>query len=477
MATTREFCKTSSCSLTLHILVYFLLTFSLLPSGTARRDQKRAQKRDQIIGLPGQPIGKVDFNQYSGYVNVDKKAGRALFYWLIESPVKSGHPKPLVLWLNGGPGCSSVAYGASEEIGPFRVQSNGKTLTLNPYAWNKEANLLFLESPAGVGFSYSNTSTDLQGVGDRRTARDAYVFLTRWFKKFPQYKHRPFYIAGESYAGHYIPELSQLITRFNKGILNPIINFKGFLLGNPLIDDYYDNLGSFEYWYNHGLISEATYMALNTSCLNQSFLFPKGKCNQALFKAYWEFGDINPYDIYGPVCADLGTFRHFFNKPLPYTFRGNDECVVTYTKMYMNRPDVQKALHANVSGSIPYPWRTCSDVVRGSWSDSPRSMLPIFKELIRAGIQIWVFSGDTDAVLPLTSTRYSIGALKLKTTTEWYPWYHNQKVGGWTQIYEGLTYVTVRGAGHEVPLSRPRLALRLFQQFLRNQPMPQITES
>ncbi|KMT17670.1 hypothetical protein BVRB_2g036160 [Beta vulgaris subsp. vulgaris] len=102
-------------------------------------------------------------------------------------------------------------------------------------------------------------------------------------------------------------------------------------------------------------------------------------------------------------------------------------------------------------------------------------MLPIFKELITAGVQIWVFSGDTDAILPLTSTRYSINALKLGTTTEWYPWYDDEKVGGWSQVYKGLTYVTVRGAGHEVPLTRPRLALLLFQHFLRNQPMPQIT--
>ncbi|EYU39589.1 hypothetical protein MIMGU_mgv1a0101822mg, partial [Erythranthe guttata] len=132
---------------------------------------------------------------------------------------------------------------------------------------------------------------------------------------------------------------------------------------------------------------------------------------------------------------------------------------------------VQKALHANVTG-IPYPWVTCSDVIRGSWTDSPRSMLPIIKQLIDAGLRIWVFSGDTDAVLPLTATRYSIKALNLKANTSWYAWYDKQKVGGWSQVYEGLTYVTVRGAGHEVPLTRPKLALTLFRHFLADQIMP-----
>lgn len=95
------------------------------------------QEKDRITYLPGQPQN-VGFSQYSGYVTVNQQAGRALFYWLTEAP-KDREPdsRPLVLWLNGGPGCSSVAYGAAEEIGPFRIHSDGKTLYLNPYSWNK----------------------------------------------------------------------------------------------------------------------------------------------------------------------------------------------------------------------------------------------------------------------------------------------------------------------------------------------------
>jgi len=93
------------------------------------------QYTDRVWYLPGQPEN-VNFAHYSGYVTVNKSAGRALFYWLTESPTKP-ESKPLVLWLNGGPGCSSIAYGAAEEIGPFHIQSDGKTLYLNPYSWNK----------------------------------------------------------------------------------------------------------------------------------------------------------------------------------------------------------------------------------------------------------------------------------------------------------------------------------------------------
>jgi len=74
---------------------------------------------------------------YSGYVTVDAAAGRALFYWLMEASGVPADSAPLVLWLNGGPGCSSVGYGAMEELGAFRVNPDGATLSLNPYAWNK----------------------------------------------------------------------------------------------------------------------------------------------------------------------------------------------------------------------------------------------------------------------------------------------------------------------------------------------------
>lgn len=176
------------------LLIILLLTIS----SSCNASYVEEQLRDRISKLPGQP-SNVDFRQYSGYVTVNEVRGRALFYWLVESPsTRDPKSRPLVLWLNGGPGCSSVAYGAAEEIGPFRVGSDGKTLHPKLYAWNQcniffskslaplfallftipipicslclsVANLLFLESPAGVGFSYSNTTSDLYTTGDQRT--------------------------------------------------------------------------------------------------------------------------------------------------------------------------------------------------------------------------------------------------------------------------------------------------------------------
>lgn len=89
-------------------------------------------------------------------------------------------------------------------------------------------------------------------------------------------------------------------------------------LGNPLIDDFHDNIGTFEFWWNHGLISDSIYKSLNESCPHDSFLFPKNQCFSALENAYRQLGEINPYDIYENPCNnnDLGTLTHNLNFPL-----------------------------------------------------------------------------------------------------------------------------------------------------------------
>ncbi|XP_020970217.1 serine carboxypeptidase-like 31 [Arachis ipaensis] len=129
-------------------------------------DNNNNNNGDVVRGLPGQPA--VDFEHYAGYVTINETNGRALFYWFFEA-ITNPDDKPLVLWLNGGPGCSSVGYGATQEIGPFLVDSDGQGLKFNNLSWNQEANILFLESPVGVGFSYSNTSSDYDQLGDQKT--------------------------------------------------------------------------------------------------------------------------------------------------------------------------------------------------------------------------------------------------------------------------------------------------------------------
>ncbi|PKA59508.1 Serine carboxypeptidase II-3 [Apostasia shenzhenica] len=410
---------------------------------------------DRIDALPGQPQG-VSFHQYSGYVTVDASAGRTLFYYFAEAP-QDPSTKALVLWLNGGPGCSSLGAGAMQELGPFRVNSDGKSLHANDYAWNNLANVIFLESPAGVGFSYSNTSSDYQKTGDTSTAADAHAFLINWLERFPQYKGRDFFITGESYAGHYIPELASLILKSNAASSNTVINLKGIAIGNAYVDGSTNEKATYDYYWTHALIGDETYKAIQSSCKFSAA--ETADCEEALNAARREAGNIDSYNIYAPLCQRSSSS----NKAIIYE---PDPCAGFYVNNYLNNAEVQKALHVKGTSSSPYPWSFCSDVL-GYWRDSPETTLPIIKQLIGSGLRVWLYSGDQDAVVPVTSTKDSIEKLGLSVATPWQAWYTNGEVGGYVVVYKGLTFATVRGAGHMVPSYQPERALTLFSNFLK----------
>lgn len=447
------------------------------PYNNKKNEENPLENNHLVINLPGQP--KVDFQHYAGYVTVNEKNGRALFYWFYEA--SSQHDdKPLVLWLNGGPGCSSVGYGATQEIGPFLVDTNGGGLKSNPFAWNKEANMLFLESPVGVGFSYTHTSSDFDNLGDEFTANDAYEFLQKWFLKFPTYRKRTFYIAGESYAGKYVPELAELIhDRNNDSSL--YIDLKGILMGNPETSDPDDWRGLVDYAWSHAVVSDETHKIIRETCdFNSDNTWSNPNCSQGVDEVLKQYKEIDIYSLYTSVCIanstknGLGSMEVMFkasSKMMPRIMGGYDPCLDDYARSYYNRPDVQKALHVS-DGHQLRNWSICNFTIFNNWADSKPSVLPIYKKLISAGLRIWVYSGDTDGRVPVLSTRYSLNALGLPITKPWRPWYHEKQVSGWYQEYKGVTFATFRGAGHAVPIFKPSSSLALFTYFLQAESLP-----
>ncbi|KAK9092424.1 hypothetical protein Syun_027335 [Stephania yunnanensis] len=464
-------------------LVTMIYAFSAVNSRSVKIINFDGYGDHLVTQLPGQPDDDVGFKHYAGYVTVDEKSGRALFYWFYEASSRHDE-KPLVLWLNGGPGCSSVGYGATQEIGPFIVDTSGHGLRSNPYSWNKEANILFLESPVGVGFSYSNTSTDYDNLGDTFTANDAYTFLQNWFIKFPTYRKRTFYIAGESYGGKYVPELAELIHDKNKDP-SQYINLKGFLVGNPETSDADDLRGWVDYAWSHAIVSDETHKVISRYCdFYGTDTWSDENCSNAVDEIYKQYNHIDIYSIYTPVCLSNYTSKgtsftkktmQVLFKPLlkmmPRVLGGYDPCLDDYAKTFYNRADVQKALHVS-DGHHLRSWSICNDTIFHGWTESLPSVLPIYKKLIDANLRIWVYSGDTDGRVPVLSTRYSIAALALPITESWRPWYHQKQVGGWVQQYKGLTFATFRGAGHAVPCFKPSESLALFSSFLSGAALP-----
>ncbi|GJY73407.1 putative serine carboxypeptidase-like protein 23 [Tanacetum coccineum] len=379
-----------------------------------QESQSYANKEDHFLkeGLPGQPSSTLGLKQFAGNLAVDVMSGRSLFYYHVESQLDSAS-KPLVLWLNGGPGCSSVGLGAFTEIGPFGVRPL--------------ANMLFLESPASVGFSYSNTTSDYNVIGDKITAEDTLVFLMTWFAKYPQYKGRDFYLAGESYAGFYIPELAEVILNFTRDSQStfPIINLKGFMIGNGLLEDTYE-------------------------------------CTLALHKTRAEIGNVNTLNINEPLCIDPSS-------PVNVSTSGGtsvDVCDLFYVMEYLNLPQVQEALHANRT-KLPYAWSPCYSA-QHRWHDTPLNMFPIYMRLIEHNLSILLYSGEADACVPAIGTRRALAAMGLRIVLPWKLWsaYGTYKVAGYRVVYDGLTYVTVRKAGHEVSRSHPDILVIMLNRLL-----------
>ncbi len=191
-----------------------------------------------LLLIQGYPY---DFNErvWSGFLSTSS-ANRKLHYLFVESASKSSNT-PVILWLNGGPGCSSL-IGFLQEIGPYYLQEGinyqpGDKLTPNPHSWHKIAHLLFIESPAGVGYSINNETnfnhTDLTTLLDNTNA------LIDFYAKFPEYKSNGLWLAGESYAGKYIPDLALQIDNRN-AMGDTKINLKGIMVGNGVMS-FIDN--------------------------------------------------------------------------------------------------------------------------------------------------------------------------------------------------------------------------------------------
>ncbi|ONK78253.1 uncharacterized protein A4U43_C02F16250 [Asparagus officinalis] len=448
---------------------------SLFQMSSAMGVNEPLSAEDKVIKLPGQP--QVSFEQYSGYISVDKMKQRALFYYFAEAEIDPA-TKPLVLWLNGGPGCSSVGVGAFSENGPFRP--SGQMLVRNEYSWNREANMLFLESPAGVGFSYSSDNSYYGGVDDNMTAMDNLVFLQRWFEKFPQYNNRDLYIAGESYAGHYIPQLANLMVQFNRR--EKIFNLKGIALGNPVLEFATDFNSRAEYFWSHGLISDSTYHIFTSVCNYSRYVGEYYRdslspiCERVMSQVTKETSRfVDKYDVTLDVCISSVLSQSLVLSPQQVTER-IDVCVEDETVNYLNRKDVQEALHARLEGVTK--WTVCSSVLEYELLNLEIPTISVVGLLVKSGIPVLVYSGDQDSVIPLTGSRTLVqrlaNELRLNTTVPYRVWFEGQQVGGWTQVYGGmLSFATIRGASHEAPFSQPARSLGLFRAFLTGKPLPE----
>jgi carboxypeptidase C (cathepsin A) len=153
---------------------------------------------------------------------------------------------PVIVWFNGGPGCSSM-LGFLQEHGPYALEDGATNFTKNDYSWNKEATMIYIEAPAGVGYSLCGDANECKVWNDQNSADDNLSgLLALLTTKFPELQGNDLYISGESYAGIYVPRLVERLDWYiNNCTTNKscafIPNLKGFMVGNGVTDYKFDN--------------------------------------------------------------------------------------------------------------------------------------------------------------------------------------------------------------------------------------------
>lgn len=443
---------------------------------------------------------------YSGYLSSSKVKQ---FHYVFHESDKNPERKPLLLWLNGGPGCSSLSGWASEH-GPMNIDKNGK-FHMNEYSWHIVANTLYIESPGGVGFSYIDSDMKYDKIiNDDITAEDNLNALIDFFKKFPSYKNNDFYISGESYAGIYIPMLSYKIIQYNKGVVeSKKINLKGILIGNGVVDWSVDmNKATYDFAFSHHLTSYENRMEVNKYCLID---YDEEKCNESLKEINSWLEGVNVYDILRECelpTTETGDRDYFSNYYLsnswafPDLKKKQDELKEKLEKMklnpdqnknnsnniknkkkltmtppcyddkamseYFNRNDVKEALHVNKDLN----WELCSSDIVQRYEMQAKGSLWAFPTILDSGIRILIYNGDTDLKVPFPSNQAFIDKLNLeeiKPWTQWRAFGDKNNLAGYYVKYKGLTFCTIKGTGHMVPEWKPREAFYMLSKFLNNE--------
>nr|GMD22683.1 serine carboxypeptidase-like [Ipomoea batatas] len=196
----------------------------------AGADSPRLVEKKFKLNLLGDSGASVeDLGHHAGYYRLPNTVDARMFYFFFES--RSNKSDPVVIWLSGGPGCSS-SLALFYENGPFYIADN-QSLIWNDYGWDKASNLIYVDQPTGTGFSYSSSDKDLR-TDENGVSNDLYAFLQEFFKAHPEYAKNDFFITGESYAGHYIPALGSRVNQGNKKKEGIPINLKGMAIGNGL---------------------------------------------------------------------------------------------------------------------------------------------------------------------------------------------------------------------------------------------------
>mmetsp|Transcript_4698 Transcript_4698/g.6656 ORF Transcript_4698/g.6656 Transcript_4698/m.6656 type:complete len:454 (-) Transcript_4698:236-1597(-) len=419
-----------------------------------------ALKRKYILETTHHPkelAGLCDsVNQTAGYLFIEGSHNKNYFYWHFESR-SNPEDDPVIVWMTGGPGCSS-AVALFHENGPCKINDNHNSTRLNPYSWNSNASIVYIDQPAGVGFSYGNVEDE--DYNETMVADDMFHFLHEFFGAHPKLSGNPLYIFGESYGGHFAPSVAHRI--------GDTLNLKGLGVGNGLTNpeiqyQYYAEMAytaSIEKQ-GHPVVSKATYhemkeripvcVELIKKCQEDEKICmgAQTKCNDDQVAPY-EMTGLNPYDFrekckIPPLCYDFSDVSDFFDEP-----------------------HVRSAL--GVGRHLK--WQSCNMTVNRMFSsDWMREFQWTIPDLLANGTKVLIYAGDVDFICNWIGNKEWTKALDWPGKAKFNEasdddWKVDGKSAGKLRSHDGFSFLQIFDAGHMVPLDKPEVALQMVNEFM-----------
>ncbi|KAJ7681923.1 serine carboxypeptidase [Mycena polygramma] len=409
--------------------------------------------------------------QASGYG--DLTSTKSIFFWYFAAR-NNPATAPLSLWFNGGPGSSSM-IGLLQELGPCRITNDSSSVTLNPFSWNTNANVLFIDQPVGVGFSHGTMSVGTS----QEAAADVWTFLQIFLKnsKFSNLAANDLAIWTESYGGHYGPTFAAYFLSQNTAIAAGTVsglhlNLKTLGVGDGLTDPisqypgYITYAGSNPY---HALVSSSVIARANTSwntattgCRDRIIACNNGGSN-SVCSAAQSFCNNN---ILSPLVGSFDVY---------YVLSGSNDPYPPALDTYL--ASVRTRIGAEVT------WQETNDLVYNNFAttgDWMRSSLPDLETVINSGVRVLIYDGDADYILNFNGVEAMIASLNTKFSAQFNqqaftPFKVNGLLAGQYKTAGTFSYVRIYGAGHEVPaykngsLAVGQAAFQFFTQTMANQ--------
>jgi len=409
--------------------------------------------------------------QHSGYFTFGEKK-KQYFFWMFESrsdPVND----PMVMWLTGGPGCSSMT-GLLFENGPCKVSKDGKSTTPNPYSWTTKANVMWVDQPPGTGFSKGDWDAGEDGV-----AEDMYQFLQVFFKAKPEY-NKKFFVTGESYAGHYIPAVTHRIFEGNSKLQDGDIKIelKGMGIGNGLTnpEEQYK-------WYKEYMCTGAGHATppINSSVECAALEVATVACEGTLKACNSDVPAVSQAGCAAAmeVCALGFEIPYMATGKNPYDVRIKcDKPPLCYDMSndvsYLNDKEVQKQL------GVDMKFQSCNLIVNKAFTlDFMKNYHMLIPPMLAAGIDVLIYAGDQDFICNWLGNEKWVQKLEWGHTQEFNaaaktPYKvsgkevgdKDGKVVGELQSFANLHFLRVAQAGHMVPLDQPEAALGMLNDLL-----------